>query len=289
MTEQLASVAGSRVAMTARPHVVIESAGRSLFPPVRELWAYRDLFIFLAWRDIAVKYKQTALGVMWAVLQPLMTAAVFAFVFGRVARVSSEGVPYMLFALAGLVVWQLFASVLTRASGSLVGNAGLLSKVYFPRLIIPLASALPALLDFVVTFSVLLVMAVGFGVLPSWRLILVPVLLLLAFMTALGAGLWLAALHVRFRDVAHLVPFLIQFWMFASPVLYPTSLVPPGWRTVFMLNPVAPIVDGFRWAVLGVGTVRGDALALSAGISVALLTTALMFFTRTEETFADVV
>ena len=254
-----------------------------------EVWRHRELLLFMAWRDIQLRYRQTALGVAWAVLQPLLTAVVFAVFFGRLGGIPSDGLPYPLFALAGLVPWQLFAFALLQSSTSLVDNQNILRKVYFPRVIVPIASVGAGVLDFLVSFLLLAAAMAGYGISPSWRMLALAPLALLALVTALGVGLWLATLNVRYRDVRYTVPFLAQLWLFATPVAYPASIVPERWRPVLGLNPMAGVVEGFRWALLGAGQVSGGLLAVSGTVSCVLLVSGLLYFRRMERGFADVI
>ncbi len=254
-----------------------------------ELWEYRDLLRLLAWRDIRVRYKQTALGIAWAVLQPLLTMAIFSLFFGRLAKVPSDGFPYPIFAFAALVPWSFFSATLTQASNSLVGNSNLIKKVYFPRLVVPISCSISALVDMGIAFMVLVIFMAGYRMAPSLNVLWLPVLIVLAWVTALGAGLWLAALNVRYRDVRYIVPFLTQFWLFATPIAYPSSLLSEPWRTIYGLNPMAGVVEGFRWALLGNGAAPGAMVAVSAVGAVCLLSSAVMYFRRMEATFADVV
>jgi len=254
-----------------------------------EVWHFRELLFFLAWRDIKVRYKQSAIGAGWAVIQPLATMTIFTLIFGRLAKMPSDGVPYSVFAFTGLLPWNYFSQALTRSGASLVGSAGLISKVYFPRLIVPLSAIVPALVDFAVAFLALVCMMTWFSIVPTWRWVLLPLFLSFAAISALAVGLWLTALNVRYRDVAHTIPFLIQFWMFASPVIYPISLVPERWRALYNLNPMAGVIQGFRWCLLGTGTLDPRALAISAVMVSALLWGGVVFFKRMERTFADVV
>jgi lipopolysaccharide transport system permease protein len=254
-----------------------------------ELWAHRELVYFLTWRDIKVRYKQTALGASWAILQPLLTMAVFALFFGRLAKVPSDGVPYPLFSFTALVPWMFFANGLTQASNSLVHNANLLTKVYFPRLAIPISTVMAGFLDFALSFVVLLGMVVYFGITPTMNVVWLPLFVLLALVTSLGVGLWAAAINVKFRDVRYTIPFLTQFWMFATPVAYPSSLLPEPWRTVYGINPMVGVVEGFRWSLLGVKTAPGPCIALSSLVAVGLLVSGAFYFRRMERTFADVV
>jgi lipopolysaccharide transport system permease protein len=253
-----------------------------------ELWEYRELLYFLVWRDIKVRYKQTALGAAWAVLQPLLTMAVFSVFFGRLAKVPSDGVPYPVFAYTALLPWQLFAYALTESANSLVGSQNLLKKVYFPRLVVPISSVLSGLVDFAISFVVLLGLMLYYGVVPTRSIVLLPAFVLLALTTALSVGLWLSALNVQFRDVRYTIPFLTQFWMFGTPVAYPSSLVPERWRPLLGLNPMAGVVDGFRWALLGQSASPGPLLWVSVAAVLILLAGGLMYFRRMESTFADI-
>ncbi|MEW5930330.1 MAG: ABC transporter permease [Gemmatimonadota bacterium] len=258
-------------------------------PDLRELWRYRELLYFLVWRDVKVRYKQTALGAAWAILQPFATMVVFSLFFGRLAGIPSDGVPYPAFAYAALVPWTFFANGLTLATQSLVQGQNLLRKVYFPRLAVPLAAVLSGLVDFALAFAVLVGMLLFYGIAPGARVVWVPPMLLLALATSLGVGLWLSALNVRFRDVGYVLPFVVQFWLFATPVAYPSSLLEEPWRTLYGLNPMVGVVEGFRWALLGTDTAPGGALLVSAAAAAALLVSGALYFRRMERTFADVV
>jgi lipopolysaccharide transport system permease protein len=255
----------------------------------RELWEYRELLYFLVWRDVKVRYKQTALGAAWAVLQPFLTMVVFSVFFGKLAKVPSDGVPYPVFVYTALLPWQLFAYALSESANSLVGSQNLIKKVYFPRLVVPLSSVLAGLVDFAISFVVLLGMLAYYGIHPTAAILALPVFVVFAVVTALSVGLWLSALNVQFRDVRYTIPFLTQFWMFATPVAYPASLVPEKWRVLFGLNPMAGVVEGFRWALLGKATSLGPLLWVSVGAVAVLLFGGLMYFRRMESTFADVV
>jgi lipopolysaccharide transport system permease protein len=276
-------------AISGRPtHIIRPTRG---WVPLRlgELWEYRELFWFLTWRDVKVRYKQTALGASWAVLQPLLTMLVFSLFFGKLAGVPSEGVPYPVFAFAALVPWTFFANSLNLAGNSLVQQERILSKVYFPRLVLPGAAVLSGLLDLGLSLAVLLGIMAYYGITPGLALLALPLLLLLAAATALGVGLWLAALNVKYRDVRHTLVFLTQLWLFASPVAYATSLVPEGWRAVYALNPMVGVIDGTRWALLDVGEPPGLTLAVSGAVVVAILVGGLYYFRRLERSFADLV
>ena len=255
----------------------------------RELWRYRELVYFLAWRDVKVRYKQTALGVAWAILQPLVALAIFTFVFGTLAKLPSDDMPYALFAYAGLVPWMYFANATSNASGSLVANTNLVSKVYFPRLVIPVAGVVGGLVDLAINLALLIVLMLAFGGAVTINLLFVPLLVLGAVLTALSVSVWLSALDVQYRDVRYAIPFLIQVWMFATPVVYPSSLLPERWRALAGLNPMAGIVEGFRWALLGKTEPPGPMLGVSLVVVVVVLVTGLFYFRRMERTFADVV
>ncbi len=262
---------------------------------LREVWRYRELLWFLTLRDIKLRYKQTALGVSWAVLQPLFTMAVFTVFFGKLGKLPSDGKPYALFVLAALLPWQLFAYALTQSSNSLVNEQRLITKVYFPRLIVPIASVLSGLVDFLVAFGLMVaMMAAGpifgwFNVKPTAAVLAIPIFTLFAVLTALAFGLWLSALNVQYRDVRYTIPFLTQFWMFLTPVAYPASLVPAKYRLLYGLNPMAGVVEGFRWALLDTDAPAWGMMAVSFGVVVALLAGGLFYFRRMERTFADVV
>lgn len=256
---------------------------------LHELWEYRELLYLLTWRDIKVRYKQTALGGAWAVLQPVMLMIVFSLFFGKLLNAPSDGVPYPVFTFCALLPWQLFAYALTQSGNSLVNSQQLLTKVYFPRLIIPVAAVLSGLVDFAIAFVVLLGLMLWYGIVPTLAVLTLPLFVLLAVATALAVGLWLAALNVQYRDVRHTIPFLTQFWLFATPVAYAASIVPAQWRILYGLNPMVGVVEGFRWALLG-HTAGSLPLALLSAIIVGLLLFGgLVYFRRMEQTFADVV
>jgi lipopolysaccharide transport system permease protein len=246
------------------------------------------LIYFLTWRDIKVRYKQTVLGAAWAIIQPFFTMVVFSLFFGGLAKVPSDGIPYPIFSYTALVPWTFFANALSQSSNSLVGSAGLIKKVYFPRLVIPLSSVLSGVVDFVIAFVVLLGMMVYYGQWPSAAVAWLPLLLLLALVTALGVGLWLSAMNVQFRDVRYAVPFLTQFWLFATPIAYPSSLLPEPWHTLYGLNPMTGVVEGFRWALLRTDTSPGGMIVASTVATVVLLVSGAYYFRRMERAFADV-
>jgi lipopolysaccharide transport system permease protein len=273
----------------AMPVTILE-AGRHEGAYWRDLWRYRELFYFLAWRDILVRYKQTAFGIAWALLQPLLTMAVFTVVFGRLAKLPSDGVPYPIFVFAALLPWQFFAAAVTNGANSLVSNANLVSKVYFPRLIVPSAAVIPGLVDFAISLGFLTLLMAWFGAWPDWRVVTLALFLLLGAATALGAAYWLAALTVKYRDFRYVVPFLLQAGLFISPVGFSSAIVPESLRTLYSTNPLVGVIDGFRWALLGGNTpLNTVGLALSAVLAAALLTSGIQYFRATEKTFADVI
>jgi len=254
---------------------------------LREVWEYRELLFFFVWRDIKVRYAQTVIGVLWVVLQPLMTMGVFTIFFGRLAKLPSEGLPYPVFYFSALVPWAYFSQALSNCTNIVVDNQNVITKVYFPRLILPLSAVCFGLLDFVIGLAVMVVLTFSFGIHPPATVLLLPVLILLAVLTALGVGLWTAALNALYRDVRAVIPFVVQFWMLASPVAYPSSLVPQRWRWLYGLNPMAGVIDGFRWALTGHGQPPGSAMLASALMVVLVLIGGLFFFQRMETTIAD--
>jgi lipopolysaccharide transport system permease protein len=266
---------------------------------LKELWEYRELLYFMAWRDIRVRYKQTVLGAAWAIIQPFFTMVVFSIFFGKLAKVPSDGLPYPIFAYAALVPWTFFANGLNQAtffanglnqaSNSLVGSANLIKKVYFPRLVVPISSVISGVVDFVLAFAVLLGMMLFYGILPTVNILWLPLFVLLIFVTALGAGFWLSALNVQFRDVRYTVPFLTQFWLFATPIAYPSSLLSEPWRTLYGVNPMVGVVEGFRWALLGTDTAPGPIIIVSTVVALVVFVGGAFYFRRMEKTFADVV
>lgn len=278
---------------SAVPTVLIQPTRGWASLHLRAVWEYRELLYFLVWRDLKVRYKQTALGAAWIILQPAISIIIYTVLFGRLLKVSSGDVPYPVFAYAALLPWNYFAGSLTRSSHSLVGSAHLITKVYFPRLVIPISGVLSGLVDFAIAFVVLGVLMAVYGIAPTTAVFLLPAFLLLAVVTALGFGLWLAALNVRYHDVNYVVPFLVQIWMYLTPVIYGSTLIPERFRFLLALNPMTGVVEGFRWALLGryaTGTeAPGPLLAASVGISLLVLVTGALFFRRTERTFADII
>lgn len=273
----------------AVPTLVIKPSQGWMALNLRDLWHYRELLYFLTWRDIKVRYKQTVMGAAWAIIQPFLTMVVFTIFFGRLAKVPSDGIPYPIFSFCALLPWQLFSFALTQSSNSLVNEARLITKVYFPRLIVPLSSVLAGLVDFAVALVVLLGMMVYYEIAPTSKIILLPLFIVFAVMTALAVGLWLSALNVKYRDVRYTIPFLTQFWMFASPVAYSSSLVPESWRWVYGLNPMVGVIEGFRWALLDRDLAVGGMLAVSVLAVSLLFLGGLYYFRSMERVFADIV
>ena len=276
-------------AQFALPHTRIEPSKGWISLGLKDLWQYRELLFFLTWRDIKVRYKQTALGAAWAVIQPLFTMLVFTLFFGRLARVPSDGIPYPLFSYTALLPWQLFAYALTESSNSVVANERLITKVYFPRLFVPLASILAGLVDFVISFTLVIGMMVWYGVRPTWAVLTLPFFVIFTMATAFGVGLWLSALNVQYRDVRYTLTFIVQFWLIASPVAYSSTLVPARWRPFYGLNPMAGVIEGFRWALLGKTQAPGAMLWVSVAVVAIVLVGGLYYYRRMEKTFADLV
>lgn len=267
----------------------IESSRGWVSLGLRELWSYRELIYFFIWRDIKVRYKQTVLGGLWAILQPFFTMLIFSVFFGRLAKIPSEGVPYPLFAFAALVPWQFFANGLSQSSTSLVASSNLVAKVYFPRLALPLSKVLSGVVDFLLAFAMLIALMVYYGAKPTYHVFWLPFFFFLALTTALGVSIWFSAMHVQFRDVQHAIPFVVQAWLFATPVAYPSSLLSEPWRTIYGINPMVGVVEGFRWALLGTHTAPGPIIAVSSIVSIALLVSGAFYFRRLEKVFADIV
>ena len=271
------------------PVIRIEPTSGWVSLRLAELWEYRELLYFLTWRDIKVRYKQTALGASWAVLQPLMTMVVFSLFFGKLAKIPSDGIPYPVFSFAALIPWTFFANGLTQSSNSLVTSSNLVKKVYFPRLAIPIGSVLSGLVDFVIAFFVLILLMLIYGIFPTWNVLWLPLFVILTLITSLGVSLWLTTLNVKYRDVRYTVPFIVQFWLFATPIAYPSSLLSEPWRTLYGINPMVGVVESFRWALLGTQTAPGPMFAVSVVASLLILTGGAFYFRRMEKTFADLV
>lgn len=289
MNATISETASRRGSATPVPIIRIEPSDGWVSLKLAELWDYRELLFFLTWRDIKIRYKQTALGVIWGVLQPLLTMVVFSIFFGRLAKIPSDGVPYPIFALIGLTPWNFFSNGLTQSSNSLVAGANMIKKVYFPRLVIPLSSVMSGLVDLLISLVLVGCMMAYYGITPTVNIIWLPAFILLALVTSLGVGLWMAALNVEYRDVRFIVPFLTQFWMYATPIPYPSSLLNEPWRTLFGLNPMSGVVEGFRWAILGTKTQPGPLVIVSVAAAFAILLSGAYYFRRMEKTFADIV
>jgi len=271
------------------PITVIEPSRGWVALQLNQLWKYRELLYFMVWRDVKVRYKQTILGIAWVVLQPLATTFIFTVIFGKLAKMPSDSLPYAVFALAGLVPWNYFSAALSRGGTSLIGSAQLISKVYFPRLIIPIAAVLGGLVDLAVVLGLVFGLMLFYGIVPSLMSVTLPFFLLLAVAAAMAISLWLAALNVQYRDVGYLIPFLVQFWMYATPIVYPASLIPEPWRVLYSVNPMVGVVEGFRWALFGTGQAIWQCVAVSVVTVTMLLVSGLFFFRRMEKIFADVV
>jgi lipopolysaccharide transport system permease protein len=275
--------------MAGKETLIIE-AGRTERHYWKDLWRYRELFYFLAWRDILVRYKQTVIGIAWALIRPLLTMVVFTVVFGNFAKLPSEGVPYPILVFAALLPWQFFSNALSDASGSLISDASLISKIYFPRLIIPTSSVITSFVDFLISAVILVGLMLWYGFAPSWRMAALPLFIVISFALAMGAGLWLAALNVKYRDFRYVVPFIVQFGLYISPVGFSSNIVPDKWRILYSLNPMVGVIDGFRWAILG-GEVRifWPGFVVSMVLVGLLLISGILYFRKTEKTFADVI
>jgi homopolymeric O-antigen transport system permease protein len=269
---------------------LIIEAGRTERHYWRDLWRYRELFYFLAWRDVLVRYKQTAVGVLWAVLRPLLTMLVFTLVFGKLAKLPAGNAPYAILVLAALLPWQFFANALTEAGNSLVSNASMISKVYFPRLVVPTSAVIVSFVDFAISFVILAGVMAWYGYLPDWRLVALPLFVLLGFAAAMGAGLWIAALNVRYRDFRYVIPFMVQIGLYISPVGFSSAIVPAQWRLAYSLNPLVGVIDGFRWSLMrGEAPLYWPGLLLSALVAAIVLLTGIVYFRKMEKSFADVI
>lgn len=288
METTTAETAGSGVQEPSVPTIVIRPPRRWVPVDFNELWEYRELLYFFTWRDVKLRYKQTGLGIAWAIIQPLFLMVVFSLFFGGLAKIPSDGIPYPLFSLAALLPWTLFAEGMTRSTISMVSNAGIMTKVYFPRLIMPVASIMSPLVDFCVAFGILIIMMAYYGFVPTINVIFLPLLVIFAMMTSLAVGLWLSALNVKYRDFQYTVPFLIQIWLFASPVVYPASMVPEQFRFLYALNPMSGVIEGFRWALLGTNP-PSTMIFISLVVVIVLLVSGVFYFRRMEQYFADIV
>lgn len=273
-----------------KPQTVIQATSGWNSLNLRELWDFRELLYFFIWRDIKVRYKQTVLGASWAVLQPFFTMIVFSIFFGKLAKMPSDGVPYPIFSYAALVPWTFFSNGIGKGSNSLVGGSNLLKKIYFPRMALPISSVLGGVVDFVLAFLLLIIMMFYYDIMPTINIVWLPLLLVLALVSSLGVSLWLSAMNVQFRDIRYITPFIVQAWLFATPVVYPASLIKePFWQSVYALNPMVGVVEGFRWALLGTDTAPGPLIGISSVVAVILLVSGAFYFRRMERTFADVV
>ena len=269
--------------------IIIDSKNNWKIVNFSDLWHYRELFFFLVWRDIKVRYKQTFLGATWAILQPILTMIIFSVIFGKLAGLPSDGVPYPIFTFAALLPWQLFSFALTNSSNSLVNEKNLITKVYFPRIIIPASSIVADLLDFMIALVIFLILMVFYKITITWRLLLIPAFVLIAVLTALSVGLWLTTLNVKYRDIRYVIPFLTQVWLYATPIAYSSSLIPEKWMWLYSLNPMVGVVDGFRWMMIGQKAQFPAYFFISLIVVVILLVTGFLYFKKTEDTFADVI
>jgi lipopolysaccharide transport system permease protein len=271
------------------PFILIAPSKGTIALKLNELWEYHELLFFLTWRDIKVRYKQTILGIFWAILQPFFAMVIFSIVFGRLAQIPSDDIPYPLFAYAALVPWTFFANGLNQCSESLILSSNMIKKVYFPRIILPISAVLTGLVDFMLAFVLLLVMMLAFGTPPTLNILWLPLFLMLGLTTSLGVGIWLTSLNVQFRDIRYATPFMIQVWMFASPIVYPGSLLNEPWRTIYGINPMVGVIEGFRWSLLGTATRPGPMILVSILVAATILVSGMIYFHRMERTFADIV
>jgi len=270
--------------------VLIIEAGRTERHYWKDLWRYRELFYFLAWRDILVRYKQTVIGLAWALIRPLLTMVVFVFVFSKLAKLPSEGVPYPILVFAALLPWQFFSNAFTEAGNSLISNANMISKVYFPRLVIPTSAVIVSFVDFLISGIILVVLMIWYGFAPDWRIFALPLFIFIVFVAAMGAGLWIAALNVKYRDFRYIIPFVVQFGLYVSPVGFSSTIVPDQWRLLYSINPMVGVIDGFRWAILGGNTpLYWPGFLLSLFLVVVILVTGTYYFRKTEKSFADII
>ena len=270
--------------------VLVIEAGRAERHYWRDLWRYRELFYFLAWRDILVRYKQTVIGLAWALIRPFLTMVVFVFVFGKLAKLPSDGVPYPILVFAALLPWQFFSNAFTEAGNSLISNANMISKVYFPRLVVPTSAVIVSFVDFLISGVILVGLMAWYGFAPDWRIFTLPLFIFIAFAAAMGAGLWIAALNVKYRDFRYIIPFVVQFGLYVSPVGFSSTIVPEQWRLLYSINPMVGVIDGFRWAILGGNTqLYWPGFMLSLSLVLVILVTGIIYFRKTEKTFADVI
>lgn len=276
--------------MTAAQQTLIIEAGRSERHYWRDLWRYRELFFFLAWRDLLVRYKQTVIGIVWALLRPLLTMLVFTLVFGKLAKLPSDGVPYPILVFAALLPWQFFSNAFTEAGNSLISNSNMISKVYFPRLIVPVSAVIVSFVDFLISGLILAALMVWYGFAPDWRILTLPIFIFIAFVTAMGAGLWVASLNVKYRDFRYIIPFVVQFGLYISPVGFSSNIVPEQWRLIYSLNPMVGVIDGFRWAILGGNSqIYWPGFILSMVLVAVIFISGIYYFRKTERKFADLI
>lgn len=265
-------------------------AGKTEKQYLKDIWRYRELFYFLAWRDILVRYKQTVIGILWAIIRPFLTMIVFTFIFGNLAKLPSEGgAPYPILVFAAMLPWQFFASALQESSNSLIANANMISKIYFPRLVVPTSAVIVSFVDFLISFVILIALMIFYGYVPSIQILMLPIFTLISFFAAMGCGLWLSALNVKYRDFRYIVPFIVQFGLYISPVGFSSGIVPEKWRLLYSLNPMVGVIDGFRWSIIGNTQLYMPGMILSLGIVVVVCITGLMYFRKTERTFADMI
>ena len=276
--------------MSSSQSILVIEAGRAERHYWRDLWRYRELFYFLAWRDILVRYKQTVIGLAWALIRPFLTMVVFVFVFSKLAKLPSDGVPYPILVFAALLPWQFFSNAFTEAGNSLISNANMISKVYFPRLVVPTSAVIVSFVDFLISGVILVGLMIWYGFTPDWRILTLPLFIFIAFAAAMGAGLWIAALNVKYRDFRYIIPFVVQFGLYVSPVGFSSSIVPEQWRLLYSINPMVGVIDGFRWAILGGNTqLYWPGFILSLSLVLVILVTGIIYFRKTEKTFADVI
>ena len=275
--------------ISINPTLIIETKKGLRWINFRELWHYRELLFFLVWRSVGVRYRQSVIGAGWAIIQPLMTMAVFTVIFGRFAKIPSDGIPYPIFSYCALLPWTYFSRSLSGSSDSLVGSQNLITKVYFPRLILPLSDVLSGLVDFVIAFFILILMMFWYGIAPNWGVLLLPLFILMSMVTALGTGLWLTALNVKYRDIKFVVPFFVQVWMYGSPVIYSSTMIPEQFRSLYALNPMVGVIEGFRWALVGKAAPDWTMIAVSSTVVGIMLSSGLLYFRKMEKTFADII
>jgi lipopolysaccharide transport system permease protein len=273
-----------------KSHELIIEAGKTEGQYWKDLWTYRELFYFLAWRDILVRYKQTVIGILWALLRPLLTMIAFTIIFGKIAKLPSDGVPYPILVFTALLPWQFFSSAFSESSNSLIGNRNLISKVYFPRLVIPTSSVIVSFIDFLISSTILFGLMIYYNFWPTWHVFSLPIFILIAFITSMGTGLWVAAMNVKYRDFRYIIPFIVQFGLYISPVGFSSAVIPDKWRLIYSLNPMVGVIDGFRWAILGEKTLLYmPGFVLSVALVIIIFIFSLIFFRRTEKNFADII